>query len=134
MSESRPRIACWTKGTDREAGPPRYSHHWVGARRARLVVYGDRLVCGDWVIPIGEIRAATLFEARQLLLIPVFILCVQTDERTYQFGLNPWCKIAPALPFAFERERVRLGYSPFSLAIRLLLLAYLAYLLWHRLG
>jgi hypothetical protein len=121
---------CWTKATDAEPGPPRHSANWVVARRAWFYIYPDRVECGDWSIRRADVRDAVLFTARQML-IPVYILSVQTTERTYQFGFNPWVHVADHLPFPFRRERVRLGYSAFSITARFLLLAYLVYLVWR---
>jgi hypothetical protein len=126
----KPRYQCWVKATDAEAGPPRYSASWALARRARLRVFSDRLECGDWIIPSSEVQDAVLFEARQWF-IPVFILSLQTSRRTYQFGINPWVRVSHHLPFACRHERVRLGYSAFSIGARVVLLAYLAYTGWR---
>lgn len=90
-------------------------------------MFTDRLECGDWVIPTDSIKAATLYQARQLL-IPAQVLAVETAERTYQFGINPWCKIRDHLPFTFSRERIRLRMSPVSIIIRVALVTYLLYL------
>jgi hypothetical protein len=125
-----PFYQCWTKATDAEPGPPRYSANWPLARRARFKSYPDRIECCDWVIPATEVRDAVLYEARQWF-IPVSVLAVSTEHRTWQFGFNPWCNVAAHLPFPFRRERVRLRYSAFSLVIRALLIAYLASLLWQ---
>ena len=125
-----PIYQCWTKATDAESGAPRYSANWALARRARFRIYPERIECGDWVIPAGEVREAVLYEARQWF-IPVYVLALSTERRTWQFGFNPWCKVAAHLPFAFRRERVRLRYSPFSIAVRVLLVGYLAFLLWR---
>jgi hypothetical protein len=130
ISVAAPLSQCWTKATDAEPGPPRYSANWALARRARFKSYPDRIECGDWVIPATDVRDAVLYEARQWF-IPVYVLAVSTERRTWQFGFNPWCKVAAHLPFAFRRERVRLRHSAFSLAVRALLVAYLAFVLWR---
>lgn len=65
-----------------------------------------------------------MYEARQWF-IPVFVLSVETSSRNYRFGFNPWTAVASHLPFDFRREKVRLGYSAFSIGLRMALLAYL---------
>ena len=125
-----PTYTCWTKATDAEAGPPRYSSNWVVARRGQFRIFPDRIECGDWIVDRSAIHDAVLFEARQWL-IPVYILSVQTEGKTYQFGFNPWARVGDHLPFPFRRERVRIQYSPFSIAIRVVLVAYLAYYVWR---
>lgn len=121
-----PLYRAWTKGTDQEPGAPRYSANWATARRAWFRVYDDRVECGDWVIPASAVQDAVLYESRQWFM-PVSVLAVTTAARTWQFGFNPWARVAEHLPFAFRRERVRLRYSAFSVAVRVLLLGYVAW-------
>jgi hypothetical protein len=125
----KPLYRAWTKGTAGEAGPPRYSVNWSVARRAWFEIFADRIKCGDWIIRREDVKEATLFETRQWF-IPVYVLSLTTEEKTWQFGFNPWARIESYLPFPVKRERVRLRYSAFSVVIRTLLLAYVAYWLY----
>jgi len=118
----------WTKATLRESGTPRRSANWLAARRGWFKVFADRLECGDWIITLESIENATLFVGRQLLM-RVTVLEVRTAERTYQFGFNPWVRLERHLAFNFEKQAVSIGYSKFSLALRLLLVGYLLFLL-----
>ncbi len=120
---SEPVYKCWTKATDREPGPPRYSANWITSRRAWLQVFPDRLECGDWRIPATTVQAAILYKVG---LAQVLVL--NTQERTYQFGLNPWVRLAEHLPFAYTKERTTMRYSWFSIALRIGVGAYLLYL------
>jgi len=131
MSELRHK--CWTKATHREAGEPRHSAAWVVSRRAWFKVFGDRIECGDWTIVPSSVLEAVLFETRQWF-IPVFVLRLSTEDATYQFGFNPWCRVASHLPFEVERQRVKMRYSPFSLALRIAVGLLLAYWLLQRFG
>jgi hypothetical protein len=126
-----PIYSAWTKAIRTDDCAPGYSASWVTAHRGWLNVFPDRLECGDTVISAEAVRDAVLYEARQWF-IPVYILAVTTAEGTWQFGLNPWAKIASHLPFAFRRERVRLRYSAFSIAVRAALIAYIIYVLFRR--
>ncbi len=65
------------------------------------------------------------------MFIPVYILAVTAHEQNYQFGLNPWALWRRQLPFQVRRERVRLGYAPFSVVLRLLAFGWLVYLVWR---
>lgn len=121
---------CWSKAIQGVQGPPQYSVNWALARRAHFKIFSDRVECGDWVIESADVRNAVLFEARQWF-IPVFVLSVETSKQTYQFGFNPWARVDAYLPFEFQREKVRLRYSAFSMGIRIALLAYLAYYVWR---
>jgi len=130
-TKARPNYKAWVKGTMGESGPPRYSANWATARRAWFKVYPDRIECGDWIIPASAVEEAVLFETKQWC-IPVYILAIKTSEKTWQFGFNPWTRIASYLPFDFRREHVRLRYSRFSLLIRSLFVVYIVYSLWRQ--
>ncbi|MEM8643061.1 MAG: hypothetical protein AAGG51_30225 [Cyanobacteria bacterium P01_G01_bin.54] len=127
---SKLRYKCWTKATDQESSDPRHSVAWVVSRRGWFSVFDDRLECGDWIIPSSTIQEAVLFEARQLF-IPVFILKISTADTTYQFGFNPWCRVAQHLPFKVEHRRIKLGYSKFSIAVRVVLILFVSLWLWQ---
>ena len=122
---------CLTKATTAEGDAARYSHNWAFSRRAMLQVWSDRLVCGDWTIPYATISEAVLLTVRQMFR-PCHILRVRTVERTYQFGLRATDYWAGELPFQVSREKGRLGYSAFSIAVRLVIVGYLLYHLWER--
>jgi hypothetical protein len=125
-----PLYRAWTKAIEGEIGPPRRSAAWASARRAWFRCYPDRVECGDWVIPTADVRDAVLYESRQMLF-PVSVLAVSTRTRMFQFGFNPWARVAAHLPFAVRRERVRLGHSPISIAARLVLLSWIGWWLWR---
>lgn len=129
---SSPRFSCWTKATTREVGPPRFGASWIGARRGRLALFDDRLACGDWVVPYGEIRRAVLYRLRGL--VGGSVLEVATDRATYQFGLNPWVAIERHLAFPFSTERVAMRYSALAVAVRVILVAWIVYALLDRFG
>lgn len=74
-----------------------------------------------------------LFEPRQWL-IPVFVLQLSTSDTLYQFGFNPWCNVAHYLPFEVERRRVKLGYSVYSIATRVIFGMLTLLWLWQQFG
>jgi hypothetical protein len=97
---------------------------WITSRRAALILTKDRLICGSWNIPLASITSATLhrvkaFAARGL------VLKVATDKHHYQFGLqyDPAWERQTALPLVIEDSKI--GYSLFSIVIRVILVAYL---------
>ena len=115
---------CWTKASKAEKGGPRYSHNWMFSRRAWFKIYRDRIECGDWTLPFNEIAKAVNYQTKWLVL-PVSILQIETSEDVYQFGFNPWAKPFSYFPFESEEKTVRMTYSSFSYAIRLLLIGYI---------
>ncbi len=123
--------SCMTKATTSEGDDVRRSINWAVARRGLLQVRPDALACGDWVIPYSEIDEAILYSVRQML-IPGYVLLVRSRGVVYQFGLN-WGRFwMRDLPFPVRRERARLGYSWYSIAVRVALFGLLAYWLWGR--
>jgi hypothetical protein len=127
MIPTEPIHRCMTKGVRGAADQFEYGLSWVTSRRGSLKVFSDRLECGDWTIPFEEIQQAVLFETRQWF-IRCYVLKVRTAATTYQFGLNPGRFWRGDLPFEVERQKGRLKYSAFSIAIRVVLVAAI---LWH---
>lgn len=115
---------CWTKGTKTEGTEIRRSFKWALARRGWLKVTSDALELGNWRIPYSEIDEAFLFSARSFF-IPYYVLCIKSKGITYQFGLNPGAFWSGTLPFPVKREKVRVGHSVFSIAIRIVLLLWI---------
>lgn len=120
---------CWCKATNREGKEPRYSPNWVAAKRAWFKIYEDHIECGSWNIKIADIESAHLYRARQMF-IPVTILKLTTSSGTYQFGFNPWAKPLNYVDIEYSEENVRLGYSLYSIIVRVILCGYLGYLVW----
>ncbi len=126
---SKPLYRCWTKATDRETGEPRRSLNWVASRRAWFSIFEDRLECGDWCIPFESVRKAIAYRTRSMF-IPCTVLRIETAEKTFQFGFNPWARPVEKLPFHILEEAVRLQHSAFSIIVRVVLLLYIVYLVW----
>lgn len=124
-----PLYKCWVKATDKEGGTPRYSQNWAAAKRAFFRVYDDRMECGNWLFKFDQIQNPVIYRTKQLF-IPVSVLKIEFEERTYQFGFNPWVDPAKFIPMEIGEEKVKLKYSSFSIVLRLLVLAYALYFLW----
>jgi len=120
---------CMTKATTAEGDDVRRSLNWVLSRRCTLKVFDDRLECGDWVVPYRDVDEAVLFRVRQML-IPGYVLRVKAQGRIYQFGLNRGKYWDGELPFPVAREAASVGYSWFSIAVRVVLVGCVAYLVW----
>ena len=108
---SKTLFECRTKATCREGDRIRFSLNWAFARRAKLVLTEDALVCGDWRIPYAEMDDAVL------LSIPTWFgtarnLMVWWRGSVYQFQLKSesiWRMIVHPfwdgpLPFPVRRE------------------------------
>lgn len=95
------------------------SSKWVLARRGTLFVKKDKLQMDKWVIPYPEIEDAILFKTKTLFFITSYILMVKFKGEIYQFGLNPNSYWEGDLPFPVKREEGKMGYSPFSILLRI---------------
>lgn len=129
--ELKPLYRCMTKGVRGAAEEFEYGLKWITSRRAFLNVFQDRLECGDWIISHCDILEAVLFQTRSGI-IPCFILKLRTAENTFQFGLNGNKYWKGDLPFGVTRTKGRLRYSLFSIIIRVLLVAGLAWYFFFR--
>jgi hypothetical protein len=123
---------CRTKAIIAEGEQRQVGLNWAVSRRGVLRVYEDRLECGKWVIPYGEIQKGVLFSYRSpFSRIPGYILTVEAQDKTYHFGMNGWGKFWKGeLPFEVERQAGSLKFSWVSVIGRGILLGYLCYVLW----
>jgi hypothetical protein len=112
------RYRCFTKGrhTDLTEGLRR-GGGWVTARRGWFEVYDDHLKCGSWVIDVSDIEDAILHESRALFT-KVYVLELKLADHGYQFGFNPWVRVASFLPFRFRTEQTKMGWSTLSVIAR----------------
>ncbi len=113
----------YSKGTAAEGQEVRRSASWVTARRGWLHFFPDHLALGDWRVPYAAIETATLFRLKTVF--GGYVLRVTTAQRSYQFGMNPWALAGKRLPFPHEEQVTRVGYSPLSVVVRIVALAYL---------
>lgn len=127
------RYKCFTKASEWETGAARNMYPWAMSRRAWFEVYDDRIQCGDWKVPVSSIEEAVLFETRQWFM-KVHVLRIVTKDTTYQFGFNPWSRVAAHLPFEVEHRRARTRRSFLGLAMRVAMLVLVVYWLWQKFG
>lgn len=120
---------CMTKATTAEGEDIRHSLNWVLSRRATLRVTSDALECGNWRITYDDIDEAVLFRTWQAF-IPCYVLRVRSHGSIYQFGLRAASYWKGDLPFPVQRESARLGYSSFSILIRVFLIGAILYFLY----
>lgn len=122
---------CLCKAINREDKEPRYSHNWVSAKRAMFKVYEDRIECGSWTILFSEVKSAHLYKAKQMF-IPVNVLQILTEKGNYQFGFNPWTNPFKHLDIECGESEIKLGYSTYSIVVRIVLVGYIGYLVWEK--
>jgi hypothetical protein len=127
---------CMTKAVFAEGAQLKHGPNWILARRGRLKIFEDHLECGNWTIEYRDIKNATLYSVRQYIIVipvPGYVLKIETEDKAYHFGLNPNRYWKNELPFPVERQKGRLRFSLFSIAVRLIVLGYVVYFLWRML-
>ncbi|OYU97396.1 MAG: hypothetical protein CFE21_03640 [Bacteroidetes bacterium B1(2017)] len=100
---------------------------WVTSQRAVVLLTDQKIVCGNWIIPLDTISKAELVKINSLIGAGQ-VLKVQTKEaKNYQFGmpLNPVWTSQQQLPLTLEKGDVK--HSVFSILVRLFLVGYLLY-------
>jgi len=117
---------CFCKATNKETNEPRYSQNWLLAKRAMFKIYGDRIECGTWKIENTTVEKAHVYRIKQWFIIPVNVLQLTTGTECYSFGFNSWANPIKHLKFNYSESNVRLRYSAFSIAVRLILIACIA--------
>lgn len=97
---------------------------WIVARRGILLLTNSRLICGSWDIPLSSIQSANLLKVKAFLA-KGFVLKVSTENEHYQFGLqyDPAWESQTALPLIVEESKI--GYSVFSIIVRIIFLIFL---------
>jgi len=131
---SQPIHQCMTKGIVKEGDQLKHGPNWLLARRGRLKIFQDHLECGNWKIEYCGIKNATLYSVWQYVIVipvPGYVLKIETEDKTYYFGLNPNKYWKNELPFPVERQKGQLKFSLLSIVIRLVLLGYIIYFLWR---
>lgn len=119
-------FSCFAKGTLSPPDRPAYSWAWFRARRARFEIFDDKVVCGDWVIPVAEIDSARLLGGREVFH-RFHVLELRTRDHVFQFGVSQKTKLKDKIPFEFHEENTRLKYSAFSIGWRLALIGITAF-------
>jgi len=130
---SQPISTFMSKAITCDGDAPQRSFNWATSRRALLKIFPDRFECGNWSIPFSEVTEATLYEIKQMFM-PCHVLQINTKEKIYQFGLNPWTGIAKKLPIPFNEEKTKLKYSTYSIVMRVVAVALLCYWFFEKIS
>ena len=125
--ESGLKYVCNCKATTREEKEPRISENWMFSKRARLKVFEDHIKCGSWTINKDDIEALHCYHITKMGMRSR-VQQITTPQENYQFGFDPWKDPLPHLGLEYTESEAKLTYSPFSILLRLALLA--AFLYW----
>lgn len=119
-------IAGATKGRQTGSSVVQRGADWITAYRGALIVTPEALVAGQWRIPVASIQEARLLKVRG-----GYVLTVNPEGLPiFQFGLTPDPRWESSLPFPVTVEAGRIGYSLFSILLRVGLLLSILFLLW----
>lgn len=101
--------------------------NWVKAKRAVLLLTESKIICGNWEIPIEEIKSAQLLKLSSLLADGMVLKIQTLEDINYQFGmqLNPEWMNQKILPLKLEKTKIK--YSIYSIVVRIIAVGYLLY-------
>lgn len=100
---------------------------WVFAKRATLILSDRAIICGSWTIPLSSIDDATLLRTSGMFS-EAFVLKVATNSgEHYQFGLPYDPRWEEQNVLEANVDETEIAYSMFSLAIRILLVAFIVW-------
>lgn len=101
---------------------------WLKAQRAVFMLTTEKIVCGKWCILLEDIERAELLKIRggQVLKITT------KDQQHYQFGMqhNQQIENQKHMPLIIKKGKV--GYSFFSIVIRVILVLQILYFLYAK--
>lgn len=123
---------CMAKGMQKENDELSRSFSWVTAKKGVLELHSDSLGFRDWRIAYADIEDARLYSIWSIL--PGYVLQIKSNGRVYQFGLNAGKFWRGELPFPVEREKGAVKNTIYSELIRILIVAYVVYLIWSYSG
>ena len=75
---------------------------WTFSRRAVLLATSQRLICGDWEMPVAEVERATCNSFNGITSRGSLLTVWMQDGSSYQFGLNKSEEWLKALPIDIE--------------------------------
>ncbi len=100
---------------------------WVTSQRAVVLLTDKRIKCRKWNIPLEEISSAKLIRINTTFG-PVQVLKVTTKNQDhFQFGMQLNDEWTDQKILSLNIEKGKLKYSLFSIAVRLILIGYIAY-------
>ena len=106
--------------------------HWVTAKRAVAILTNDKIVCKDWVISHEDIKSVELIRFKSLLSKGQLLNITTNEDIGYQLGMQrnaDWTK-CKNLKLNYVDRKIKM--STFSIILRLVLVGYIAYLLYKR--
>lgn len=109
------------------------SAKWITSRRGILILSEKRLLCGDWEIELQDIVEAELIEIRSLFMKGLVLKIKDNQDRHFQFGLNydkKWLETDSQDLLGVNLKKGKMGYSPFSIIIRLIAFLSLFYIIF----
>ncbi len=126
----KPNARFITKAVKDAPTPPQYGPHWSLAKRGAVQFFDDRVELGKWSIPFDKMTSVTVWRAKTQLGFPCPILEVQTEDVSYQFGLNPWAKPQKYLNVEFKERSIKMQYTAYSVVFRIVLIALLLFFIF----
>lgn len=106
--------------------------NWATSQRAIVMLTDQKIICGNWIIPLDTISTTQLVKINSLFGGGQVLKIQTTDDKNYQFGmqLNPEWTSQKKLPLTLEKGQIK--HSTFSTIVRLIAVGYLIYWIYER--
>ncbi|MEQ1732732.1 MAG: hypothetical protein ABL940_03615 [Bacteroidia bacterium] len=106
--------------------------NWATSQRAIVILTDQKIICGNWIIPLDSISTAQLVKINSLFGGGQVLKIQTTDDKNYQFGmqLNPEWTSQKKLPLTLEKGQIK--HTTISIILRLIAVGYLIYWIYER--
>ncbi len=105
---------------------------WVTSQRSVILLTTKNIVCGNWSIPLDNINNVQLLEISSIFGSGQVLKIQTKDNKNYQFGMQmnkEWTNQS-VLPLSLEKAKI--ANSLFSIMLRIFLIGYIAFLIYHQ--
>ena len=111
---------------------PAYGVEWVTSQRVTFLMTSQKIYMGKWEIPLEQIKKAELLKFSSMFAKGMLLKLATQQGKHYQVGMSYSVDIEQqqALPLKINDQKLK--YSFLSIIARILLLAYLAYIVFKK--
>ncbi|MFH1778572.1 MAG: hypothetical protein ABH847_00870 [Candidatus Omnitrophota bacterium] len=102
-----------------------YGFGWIISRRSALILTEEKLLCGNWVIPLSDIQKASMLKFRSTFSKGLVLKISTKNNKHYQFGLtyDPIWENQKILQFEIDTQKIK--YSWLSIIVRIIVIIWL---------
>ncbi|MEM7179601.1 MAG: hypothetical protein AAF518_01715 [Spirochaetota bacterium] len=111
---------------------PAYGAEWVTSKRSIFLMTEQKIYIGKWEIPLEQITKAELLKFSSLYGKGMLLKFTTQQGKYYQVGMSDSPELEQQTVLHVEIRTQKLKYSFLSIIARIVLLAYLVYIVWKK--